>query len=44
MPRKPQKKPHEMTSQELAKKLFPKELKQELDKIANPKSSPSKDK
>lgn len=33
--KKPEKKPSEMTTQELAERLFPKKLKSELDKIAH---------
>lgn len=34
-PKKPKKKAGEMTTEELAKRLFPKELKEELQKAAN---------
>lgn len=47
MQRKP-KKPHEMTSEELAKKVFPPQVLEQLKAIANPEPkqthpSPSKD-
>lgn len=51
MPRKKQqpKPPHEMTSEELAKKVFPPDVLEQLKHIANPEfqpksPSPSKDK
>ena len=53
MPRKkkeqPQKLPHEMTTEELAQKVFPPDVLEQLKRIANPEpkqklSSPPKDK
>lgn len=40
MPRKP-KKPQEMTSEEIAKKLFPKPVRDWVKKEVNPDSTPS---
>ena len=37
MPKRKQKDPSEMTTQELAEKLFPKKLKKALDEIAHEK-------
>jgi len=35
--KKEQKKPHDMTTEELAKKVFPKKVKEELERIAHEK-------
>ncbi len=37
MPKKREKKPHDMTTEELAKKVFPKKVREELGKIAHEK-------
>ena len=40
MPKKKvEKKPHDMTTEELAKKVFPKKVKEELEKLAHEKDN-----